>query len=70
MNNIVDTDFYNYIGVSVKTPKDQILGRLNIMNDFCKEIKETQNTDYYGILKYHDFLNDKFVDLINYYTYK
>jgi len=64
---IIDTDFYNYLGVSVKTPKDQILGRLKTLNDLCKELNKSKDIDNKNIIKFHNYLTSKFQDIINYY---
>jgi len=66
---IIDTDFYSYIGVSVRTEKDEILGRLKIMEEIIKSIKNRQkdNLVFQKILEYHKFITKKFEDIIKYY---
>lgn len=69
-SKIIDTDFYNYIGVSVKTPKDQILGRIKALDDIYKDKINENNVEFIKLVKYHKFLLNKFSDLINYYKLK
>lgn len=68
LEKIFDTDFYNYLGMSVKTEKDEFLGRLRILEDTMDELKKKKNQDliFEQIIKYHDFIVDKFKNIINY----
>lgn len=67
-DKIFDTDFYNYLGVSVRTEKAEIQGRFKILEDVSNELKK-KNGDktFHDILKYHDFMLKKFRDTVNYY---
>ncbi|MDP2638771.1 MAG: hypothetical protein Q8P06_01215, partial [Candidatus Azambacteria bacterium] len=42
---ITDADFYNYLGVSVKTKKNDFLGRLKTVTDAIKELKQIKSVD-------------------------
>ena len=66
---ILDTDFYSYLGVSVKTEKNEFSGRLRIIEDVMNElerktVKESLNI---SLINYHKFLVNKFKDIVNYY---
>ena len=64
-----DNDFYNYLGVTVRTQKNAFLGRIETMSAVMEEL-EKYNSDplYSNILKYHDFLMNKNQSIINYFT--
>jgi len=67
---ITDADFYNYLGVSARTPRNDFLGRLKTMAEAVKELKSIKSTDLIRlrIPEYHDFLNNKFKDIIEFKT--
>lgn len=69
VNKIFDTDFYNYLGVSVRTEKAEIQGRLKVLEDMANEIKhrKTDEKKLQNILQYHNFIINKFKEMINYY---
>jgi hypothetical protein len=66
---ILDTDFYNYLGVSVRTEKNEFLGRLKTIEDVINELqtKAIKEPLYSKLVDYHKFLVNKFKDIINYY---
>ncbi|MFA5830866.1 MAG: hypothetical protein WC878_03500 [Candidatus Paceibacterota bacterium] len=68
---ISDNDFYNYLGVSVRTQKNQFLGRLETMSAVIGEIKQIlDNKKYANIIGYHELLNAKYKNIIKYFTNK
>lgn len=69
IGKILDTDFYNYLGVSVRTEKDEFLGRLKTIEDVINELqkKAIKEPLYNGLVNYHKFLVNKFKDIIGYY---
>lgn len=69
VQKILDIDFYNYLGVSVRTEKDEFLGRLNTIKDVINQLRKTVNKiSLHGeIINYHQFLMKKFKQLIDYY---
>lgn len=71
-SHIIDTDFYSYLGVSVRTERGEFLGRLASVEEVIKMIeklnkKERKNPIYKKIVEYHKFITKKFEDIIKYY---
>lgn len=69
-SKITDSDFYNYLGVSAKTQKNDFLGRLKTVTDAIKELKQIKSIDPLRarISEYQDFLNNKFTSIIEFKT--
>jgi len=69
-SKITDADFYNYLGVSARTHRNDFLGRLKTMVEAVKELKSIKSTDLMRsrIPEYHDFLSNKFRDIIEFKT--
>jgi len=67
---ILDTDFYNYLGISVRTQKGEFLGRLKTIEDLIIVLKkDTKKDDIVDnkIINYHQFIINKFKELISYH---
>jgi len=69
-DRILDTDFYNYLGVSARSAKDDFWGRLSTLNDVVNKLQKTDQKEvlYSQIINYHKFLLDQFKEIIEYYT--
>ena len=69
-DKISENDFYNYLGVTVRTPKNAFLGRMNTIKDVMNEIKNKKDADPLTtqILKYHKFLFSRFQHLKDYFS--
>lgn len=65
-----DTDFLNYLGVTVRSTKSEFLGRLKTMDDVIKIVASIDNTRYMKLAEYNSFLNEKFESIITYKTEK
>lgn len=63
---IVDTDFYDYLGVTVRTSRSDFLGRLNTVTDVIKNTYFTKSEIYKKIADYHELLTKKFASIIEY----
>ena len=63
---IVDTDFFEYIGATVRTSRNDFLGRLNTLTDVIKATKDKKNLVYAKLAEYHKFMVSKFEDVIQY----
>ena len=61
-DQIVDTDFFNYLGATVRTERTDSGARIKTIMDIVATIKI--NDEYKLIVDLHDFLFDKFNDLI------
>jgi hypothetical protein len=70
VNRILDTDFYSYLGVSVRSEKDEFLGRLTTLNDLVHELEKITQKEalHEQIINYHKFLLKKFKEIVEYYT--
>ncbi len=63
-----DNDFYNYLGVTVRTPKNAFLGRLETINVIIKELeKQGKQNLYDAVISYHKFLISKHTDIIEFF---
>ena len=66
--DILDTDFYNYLGLTARTERSNFLGRLGIIKGSMEEIEKHTKTEplYEKILAYHKYLISKFDSIIDY----
>jgi len=63
-----DNDFYNYLGVTVRTPKNAFIGRLETMNATVEELKRNSaDAPYEDIISYHDFLISKYKNITDFF---
>lgn len=67
---ILDTDFYTYVGVTVRTNRNDFAGRIETMKNMLKELKslkaDRKKPLYEKIIEYHEFLFNKFKKEIDY----
>lgn len=68
-DKILDTDFYGYLGVSVRVEKGDFLGRLNTLRDLVTALENTVEKDLgtKRVIEYHQFILNKFRKLIKYH---
>lgn len=67
-NRLSDNDFYNYIGVTVRTPKNSFLGRLETINAVIGELKENPGDVLYrNIMDYHNFLILRYKNIVDFF---
>jgi hypothetical protein len=64
--NILDTDFFDYLGISVRSERMDFKARLNFIKEVNKVISNEGIEPYLSINKFHYFMVDKFKDDINY----
>lgn len=66
---IVDTDFYNYLGISVRSENAEIVGKIKAIKIIMEELEgdKVSQEKFIKIIKYHDFLFNKFKDLSKYH---
>jgi hypothetical protein len=64
--NILDTDFFDYLGISVRSERMDFKARLNFIKEVNKVISNEGVEPYLSINKFHYFMVDKFKDDINY----
>jgi len=67
-DKLSDSDFYSYLGVTVRTPKNTFLGRLETMNTITDELRKNEKQEFFKtMIEYHDFLLGKYADLIEFF---
>ncbi len=67
--HLSDNDFYNYLGVTVRTQKNSFIGRLETMNAIIEELKRhSENTLYKSIVSYDDFLISRYKNITDFFT--
>jgi hypothetical protein len=65
-DKILDTDFYTYLGVTVRTERHEFLGHLQTVTDAIKDGTRVSDDPKYKIAAaLHEFLCQKFEPLIN-----
>ena len=57
---ILDTDFYDYLGVTVRTEKADFIARLRLIDDVMKSIKKSADETNKTLIKFHKFMMKKF----------
>lgn len=71
---VLDTDFYAYLGVTVRTEKNDFSGRVQTMEKMVDELKSLEpkykQPLYDRIVEYHNFLFDKFKNELVYKSEK
>ena len=65
-DNILDTDFFDYLGTSVKAEKNDFKSRLNIMIDIVKILEKQRKSRFKILLNFHNFMFNKFRKEIDY----
>ncbi len=65
-DEILDIDFYSYLGVTVRTNKFDFLGRLNTVEDAINATKDKNGALYQQLKNCHSFLMDRFKENINF----
>ena len=65
-DKILDTDFFSYLGVTVRTPKNDFIGRLKTVGDAVAELEEANNQSpaRVRIPAFHKFMVEKFQNII------
>jgi hypothetical protein len=67
-DQLSESDFYNYLSVTVRTPKNAFVGRLETMKAVISELKEiTTDQLYCDIVKYNDCMFGKYSKLSEFF---
>lgn len=66
ISSIVDTDFYDYLGVTVRTSRNDFIGRLSTLSDVVKNTSSNKNEIFKKMLDYHQLMTTRFSDIIKY----
>lgn len=59
-DKILDTDFFDYLGISVRSDRMSFKSRLKFINDIISLLKKENNLIYKKISNFHDFMLNKF----------
>jgi hypothetical protein len=65
-DKILDTDFYDYLDVTVRSPKNIFIGRLKTVEKACKDLEKIDQKKYKELLDFHGFMIDNFSEVISY----
>jgi len=66
LDDILDTDFFDYLGVSVKIGRMDFKSRVSIMQDVAKVLKNQDKKQFDVLHKFHNFMFKKFKNEISY----
>lgn len=66
INDVFDTDFFDYLGISVRASRMDFKGRLRYIDDIIKSLKSTDAKKFELIINFHSFMLKKFDKEINY----
>lgn len=66
-DKILDMDFFAFLGVTVRTPKNDFMGRLNTVRDALKELEKAENISPLRakVSSFAKFMFDKFDTVVN-----
>ena len=64
--NIFDTDFFDYLGISVKSDKIDFKSRLQVLSEMAVALKDQKEAELISVNNFHSFMVNKFKDIINY----
>ena len=67
-SSITDTDFFNYLGVTPRTPKNDFLMRFKTLEEVMRQLEPESMTLHKTINNYHKFIVNKFQDIIQHFT--
>jgi hypothetical protein len=65
-NDIFDTDFFDYIGISVRASRMDFKGRLKYISDIIEALRRIDTKKYELIISFHSFMLERFDKEINY----
>lgn len=64
--DILDIDFYSYLGVTVRTDKNDFVGRLNTVEDAIGSLRGKSNQLYLVLTNLHKYLLEKYKSNMDY----
>jgi hypothetical protein len=65
-NEILDTDFFEYLGISVKTERMDFKSRIKTIKDVSIILKNEKDVQYHILYNFHKFMFKKFKKEITY----
>jgi hypothetical protein len=63
---ILDTDFFDFLGTSVKTERMDFKSRLKIMDEVLSDLEKQKEKKFHLISEYIKFMKNKYRDIIIY----
>ena len=67
-DKLSDNDFYNYLGVTVRTQKNAFIGRMETMNAVIKELQgQDKPRSHKTLIEYHECLTLKNAGIIEFF---
>ncbi len=67
-DKLSDSDFYNYLGVTVRTSRNAFMGRMETMSSAVEEFAKNNNSkEASRIAQYHSFLNERFSEIVQFF---
>jgi hypothetical protein len=70
-HKLTDNDFYDYLGVTVRTQKNAVIGRMDTLSAVQKELKNHDNNPTaVKVGEYHDFLMERNQSVVSFFTSK
>jgi hypothetical protein len=68
-NKLTSNDFYDYLGVTVRTQKNAVVGRMNTLKTICEELRQhNDNPLAIKVVAYHEHLMSTNTEAINFFT--
>lgn len=68
-DSLSDSDFYKYLGVTVRTQKNAFIGRLNTMGAVVEELKKRDDDPLISkFVAYHDCMTKRYKNIIDFFT--
>jgi hypothetical protein len=65
-DQIVDTDYFEYLGTTVRATRSSFSARLKTVQDVIKTVVDMDKPQYMKLAEYHSFITAKFSDLTEY----
>jgi len=65
---IIDSDFFEYLGVTVRTKRSDFLGRLGAVNEAIAAIADSPDSTRGALARFHQFMIGRFAEEIAFKT--
>jgi hypothetical protein len=65
-DNILDTDFFDFLGISVKSDRIEFKSRMKTISDVDKAAKKIKDSNLNSVLDFYDFMIKRYREIIDY----
>jgi hypothetical protein len=65
-DDIIDADLFDYLGVSVRTSKNDFIGRVNTIQEMIDSISANKDPFFEGLRQFHGFMTTRFASEISF----